>query len=147
MRDTLESIGKEAIAWRATRKDTGRRPRLPEELKRRAVGMLVRHRASEIARVLGVSDAQVVERWRALVPGVAAFSSAEAAPPPVQGFVEVVMPATVAGPAAPSNVSPPELHLEITAGEGRVLRLRGRLEAAMVRSLTEAMLQAAGLQP
>jgi transposase-like protein len=147
MFDTLESIGKAATAWRATRKNNGKRQRLPEELKRRAVGLLGKHKAREIALAVGISDAQVVERWRALPPDEEALSSVDAAPRSTPSFVEVVMPSAVAEPALPSRSSAPELQLELTAGEGRVLRLRGRLDAAMVRSLAEAMLHAAAVQP
>ena len=146
MFDTLESIGKAATAWRATRKNNGKRQWLPEELKRRALGLLGKHTAGEIARALGVSDAEVVKKWHILTPATA-LSSVDAAPRSSQSFVEVVMPSAIAEPTLPSRSSAPELQLELTAGEGRMLRLRGRLDAAMVRGLAEAMLHAAAVQP
>lgn len=142
MSDTLESIGTAAATWRSTRKGQGLGERLPDVLKRRAVNLLDRHTPRELAQVLGMSDPRLLEGWRDWLGNARRQPSALA---PVQpgrarpAFLEIALPPE--GFAADLHAQAAELQLELVGEQGRVLRLRGKLDAATVRSLAELTVQ------
>lgn len=148
MSDTLESIAKAAVAWRVTRKHQGWGERLPKALKRRAVGLLGKHTARELAQVLRVSDPRLVEGWRARLGAARRQDYAVARVEPeraLPAFVEVALPP--AHFTADLSTQAAEVQVELCGGQGCILRLHGRLDAALIRSLAELAVHQAGVRP
>jgi transposase-like protein len=125
MSETLESVRRAA---QAHRRGGGRR--LPDELKRRAVGLLERHSAQAVATAVGVSNRSVVKRWRRRFGSGPTRALATRDDRTVGGFVEVSALALGLGDGhgreAEVNV---EVDVEVVAAQGHRLRLRGRLGA------------------
>ena len=137
MSETIGSIRRAANEFRCKNKG-GRR--LPDELKRRAVGLLEQHSAQAVARAVRVSRGEVVAAWRkrfdakAMVAG--SVSSGEGQP---STFLEI--PRAMLSREAELDG---EVEVELDGGRGRRLRVRGRLGAAQLRALVAATLERTG---
>jgi len=145
MSDTLESVGRAAAAWRATRGHRGTGERLPDAVKRRAIQLVGQHTPRQVARAVGVSDARLVERWCERLGKAAEASCLLQAPAlsaPRPAFVEVAMPSPVAGLWQQADG---DVQLELAGPQG-VLRLRGGLDPSLVRALAALALGQAGGQ-
>ena len=145
MSDTLESIGRAAAAWRATRGHRGTGERLPDAVKRRAIQLVGQHTPRQVARAVGVSDARLVERWcerfeKSAKPSYSVQAPALSAPSPA--FVEMTMPSPV---ARLWQQAEGDVQLELVGPQG-VLRLRGGLDPSLVRALAVLALGQAGGQ-
>ena len=137
MRETLDSLREAANGARRS----GRR-RLPDALKRRAVGLLGEHTAKEIAVAVRVSGGKVVEAWRTQLGPESPTRGRVCGDEDVRSasaFVEVPSSALAFG-----GLDGTGLEIELTGGNGRSLRIRGRLDAAQLRALVTATLDSAG---
>jgi len=140
MQETLDSLREATNEARRS----GRR-RLPDALKRRAVGLLGQHTAREVAVAVRVSDGKVVEAWKTRLGSKSPMRrnthGNESGPTP-SAFVEV--PSSALGLGAMGD---PESEIELTGGHGRALRIRGRLGAAQLQALVSATLESTGGTP
>lgn len=140
MQETLASLREAANKARRS----GRR-RLPDALKRRAVELLGRHTAREVAVAVRVSDGKLVEAWKTRLGsksrsrGQVRGDEDRCAP---SAFVEVPSSALALG-----GMGDPEIEIELTGDHGRALRIRGRLGAAQLQALVSATLEATGGAP
>lgn len=135
MQATLDDVRKAA---REHRRTGGRR--LPDDLKRQAVELLGRHRASAVAKAVGVSGRSVVESWKLRFGGDEA--STEIPRPEQQApmeFVEVPMDGLTLGGCGEG-----EVEVEVLGAQGHRLRLRGRLGPEALQTLVATTLGCPG---
>jgi hypothetical protein len=135
MPETLYSINDAAARARSA----GRR-RLPDDVKVRAVGLLKQHTAEEVARAVRVSTGKVVEGWKLRFgPKSSLDPDSERSVQVASPFVELPM-----APLGPRMEADEEIEVELLAGGGRRLLLRGKLGASQLRALVAATLDCSG---
>lgn len=140
MQETLDSLREAANEARRSG-----RSRLPDALKRRAVGLLDQHTAKEVAVAVRVSDGKVVEAWKRRLGSKSPMrrkTLGNESGLTSSAFVEVPGSALSLG-----ALDDPDVEIELTGGHGRALRIRGRLGAAHLQALVSATLESTGGTP
>ena len=125
-------------AWRAKRSSSA--GRYPNDLRRRAIGLLSRHSGRDIAEALGISDGRVIEAWATSTPAV----------PSVNAFVALPLSETPArgdagrpeGCAEPVERAATEVIVEGPGGSR--LRILGDLSPKVVKELVKAVVGRGG---
>lgn len=142
MSESVAEVRRAFDSWR--RQDRSRRRVYPESLRRRALALRWDGTDAELGAALGVSSGAVVSNWRKQPAAAAPRASNEvvAAAGGAHSGVQFVELAAMAGLGLGAGRSSETRSVELTleSGDGRSLRVRGELDAAMLIGLAQVAL-------
>jgi hypothetical protein len=142
MSESVAEVRRAFDSWR--RQDRSRRRVYPESLRRRALALRWDGTDAELGAALGVSSGAVVSNWRKRPSAAAprARNAVVAAAGGAQSGVQFVELGAMAGLGLEAGSSSKTRSVEVAleSGDGRSLRVRGELDAAMLVGLAQVAL-------
>lgn len=146
MEESVKDVRRAFDSWR--KQNLSKRRIYPESLRQRALALPRDERDDgELCKALGLSCAEILRNWRRQANSAEAKMLAPGAPtePPTQ-FVEVATMTEVARAAGKTGEARC-LELVLQSGDGRSLRVRGELDAAMLVGLAQVAVGTGGAHP